>query len=118
MRPGERNREKFSMNRPESRQPPLHGQRVTCPDCGFQGVIESHGADDVLGGLPGEEGVFRLTGRDCQDNMLLVCPKCRAENSFHLSAGFLMRVSTLLLAALGLALASFLVRQLIAWLAG
>lgn len=90
--------------------------RVTCPDCGFVGNIETHGADDVLGGMPQAEDVFRLQGKDEKDHLILKCPACHTDNTYLISGGFLMKVGHLLLSALLLAGACFLARQLIAWL--
>ena len=91
----------------------MSSERVSCPDCGFVGDVEAHGADDILGGQPLPKDVFELRGQDAQGHLRLKCPRCHAENTFLISAGFLMRVSTLLLAALGLAALCFLVRRLL-----
>jgi predicted RNA-binding Zn-ribbon protein involved in translation (DUF1610 family) len=91
------------------------GRSVTCPDCGFTGLLEppevgSLWADDQFE-LHGQDVIFRLQGQDDKGEMVLRCPKCGADNSFGLSKGVLVRMGTLVLTGAVMAGIMFLIRK-------
>jgi endogenous inhibitor of DNA gyrase (YacG/DUF329 family) len=83
---------------------------VTCPECGFQGVLQPEEAT-----LPYTEDGFKPLGGDGAANLRLRCPSCRKESTYAVTsfAGNAVRVSTLLLASAALAGAMALVRYLL-----
>jgi hypothetical protein len=80
---------------------------VTCPECGFEGVLEGSGTKPVP-----PSHLFADLGKDEKGHQILKCPCCARENTFS-AMGPVMKIGRWVLTAGVLATGCALLRWLL-----